>query len=407
MNFIYNYNKPDYNTIIKKSIKIKKDYLKEKEALTNNYKNILMNFNCHKYQKLMLAKKRMDLKYILKIIAIFKPVLKNNVFIFIHGSYSRNLNRWNSDIDLNILYKNDVKKQYIVVEEFINALIYQMLGFKGRDRVHNIMLYYPLCENTKYDISGNKHKIICSNQIFNFCCRDNYNHIYPLILNSSRNPSDLYNWILEEKHNDENQYSFQGLNFKGKTFVNKLTYDKSTQQTKDSLKQLINQTLDDIQSVSILQRYMLISDLNKIIKIKNFHIINNFLLCLKEYIFLQMRKKTSNNLDFYKIIHHRLIHQKLLSEKLRELEYLITKYRFIIDRIENLFLELGINFSSRENKKIDMQTINKKYEKKYYQTFTDDYEIIFNIYENITAVLKQIDNDIKSLSKVYNITFYI
>jgi len=394
MNFIYNYNKPDYNTIIKKSKKIKKDYLKEKKSLTNNYKNILIHFDCHKYQHLLLHKKKMDIKYILKIIAIFKPILKNNVYIFLHGSYSRNLNRWYSDIDLNILYKNDLKSQYIVVEEFINALIYQMLDFKGRDRIHNIMLYYPLCENTKYAFSGNKHKIICSNNTFNFCCRDNYNHIYPLILNSSRNPSDLYNWIMTEKHNDENQYSFQGLNFKGKAFVNKLTYNKSAQQTKDSLKQLINQTLDDIQNVSILQRYMLISDLNKIIKIKNLHIINNFLLCLKEYIFLQ--EGTCNNLDFYKIIRHKIIHQKFTSERLYELEYLITKYRFIIDRLENLFMELDINFSSRENKKIDMQIINRNYKKKYHQTFTDDYKIILNIYKMIIAVLKQIDmNNLK------------
>ena len=389
MNFKYNYNKPNYNTIIKKSIKIKKNYLKEKAILTNNYKNILMHFDCCKYQHLLLAKKKIDIKYILKIIGIFKPILKNNVFIFLHGSYSRNLNRWYSDIDLNILYKKDLKSQYIVVEEFINALIYQMLDFKGRDRVHNIMLYYPLCENTKYVISGNEHNIICLNEVFNFCCRDNYNHIYPLILNSSRNPKDLYNWILEEKHNDENQYSFQGLNFKGKFFVNKLTSNKSAQQTKDSLKKLINKTLDNIQNASILERYMLISDLNTIIKIKNFHTINNFLLCLKEYIFLHKRK--CNNLDFYKIMHHRLIHQKFTSDILYELECLITKYRFIIDRIENLFIELGINFSSRENKKVDMKTINKDYKKNYHNTFTDDYRIIFNIYNIMTQILQQIE----------------
>ena len=61
MNFIYNYNKPDYNTIIKKSTKIQKNYLKEKETLTNNYKNILMNFDCYKYQQLLLQKKKIDI----------------------------------------------------------------------------------------------------------------------------------------------------------------------------------------------------------------------------------------------------------------------------------------------------------------------------------------------------------
>ena len=392
MNFIYNYNNPNYKTIIKMSRKIKKLYLKEKEVLNNKYKKILLNFDCQKYQNLLLCKKKMDIKYILKIITIFKPILKNNVLIFLHGSYSRNLNRWNSDIDLNILYRNDLKSQYLVVEEFINVLIYQMLGFRGRDRIHNIMLYYPLCENTKYLISCKNHKIICLNGTYNFNCRDNYNHIYPLILNSSRNPIDLYNWILEEKDNDENQYSFQGLNYKGKAFVYKLTSDKSAQQTKDSLKKLINKTADDIQISSKLERYILISELNKIIKIKNFHIINNFLLCLKEYIFL--KKGECIDLDFYKIIHNRLIRENFTLKKIYKLEYLITKYRFIIDRIENLFIELDLNFSSRESKKIDIKTINKYYQEKYINHFTDDYKIIYNIFNIITQIFQQIKNEL-------------
>lgn len=391
MDFIYNFNNPDYNTIIKKSTKIKKNYLKEKTALINNYKKILLNFNCYEYQQLLLHKKKLDIKYILKIVAIFRPILKNNVFIFLHGSYSRNLNRWYSDIDLNILYKNKLKSEYIVIEEFINALIYQMLNFKGRDRIHNIMLYYPLYENKKYFISGNKHKIICSNNTFNFFCRNNYNDIYPLILNSSRNPNDLYYWILKQEHNDENQYSFQGLNFKGKVFINKLTYNKSLQQTRNSLKKLINKTYNDIQNVSTLERYMLISDLNKIIKIYNFHIINNFLLCLKEYIYL--KKGRCNNLDFYKIMHHKIIRQEITTKRLDELEYLLTEYRFIIDRLENLFVELDINFSSRENRKIDIQHINKNYKKRYHSDFIDDYQIIFNIFNIMIQLLEQINKD--------------
>lgn len=389
MNFIYNYNKPDYSTIMKKNMKIKRNYLKEKGDLTNDYQKLLLQFDCSKYQRLLLRKKKLDIKYILKIIAIFKPILKSNVFIFLHGSYSRNLNRWYSDIDLNILYKNTLKSKYLVVEEFIQALIYQMLDFKGRDRIHNIMLYYPLCETNAYMIRGNKHKIICQSNVFRFCCRKNYNHIYPLILNSSRDPIDLHNWILQSEDNDENQYSFQGLNFKGKVFVHNLTRQKSSQHTINSLNKLIDQTLKDISKVPNLEQFMFVSDLNKIIKITNFHIINNFLLCLKEYIFL--KKGDCYRLDFYKIIHHKIIQQKFKKKELLELEYLLTKYRFVIDRIEHLFMILNINFSSREKEKIDMQIINRYYKDKYQNTFTDDYQIIFHVYNIITKLLQQIN----------------
>lgn len=389
MNFIYNYNNPNYDGIIKKSNKINNDYLKEKKNLANDYENILLNFDYFRYQELMLRKKKLDVKYILKIIAIFKPILKSNVVIFLHGSYSRNMNRWHSDIDLNILYKNKYKSEYIVVEEFVNALIYQMLDFKGRDRIHNIMLYYPLCENKKYEITGNKHIIICPNNTFNFCCRDNYNSIYPLILNSSRDPKDLYRWILGEKHNDENQYSFQGLNFKGRIFVSNLTHNKSLQHTIGSLKKLICQTCDDIKNVTKLEKYMLISDLNKNIKIHNFHIINNFLLCLKEYICL--KKGRCYSLDFYKIIHHKIIKKEISIEELNELERLLTKYRFIIDRLENLFMELNINFSSREDSKIDMGIVNELYKKKYGNTFINDYQLIFNACNIMVKILQRIN----------------
>lgn len=71
--------------------------------------SLILNFSISPNVEHNLAKKKIDIKYILKIIGIFKPILKNNVFIFLHGSYSRNLNRWYSDIDLNILYKSCVQ----------------------------------------------------------------------------------------------------------------------------------------------------------------------------------------------------------------------------------------------------------------------------------------------------------
>lgn len=76
--------------------------------------------------------------------------------------------------------------------------------------------------------------------------------------------------------------------------------------------------------------------------------------------------------------------------KWNKAKYKIISRRFIIDRIENLFLELNINFSSRENSKIDMEIINKKYNSKYHNTFISDYQIIYNIYNSIGEVLKHI-----------------
>ena len=155
MEFIYNIEKPSYNHIITKNEKIYKKYNDKKTILKNKYSTLLLNYNYKDYNKLMKKKRKLDIKYINKIINIFKYNLKNKIICFLHGSYARNLNRWNSDIDLNILYSNLYRKEFLVIEEFIAALIYKLFNYTGRDKVHNVMVYLPMYENNKYKINMN------------------------------------------------------------------------------------------------------------------------------------------------------------------------------------------------------------------------------------------------------------
>lgn len=382
MEFIYKTDKLSYQKIIKKYKKIKIEYKKEKAKLQIKYNYALIDYNYINYEKILYQKNKLDLKYIKKVIKIFKPILKNKVTIFLHGSYARNLNRWNSDIDLNILYKNELKDKFLVVEELIQVLLYKLFDFSGRDKIHNVMIYYPLYNNKKYKIKEDNHNIIWNNNEFKFKCRKNYEKIYPLILNSRRDCKDLYKWILEDETYNEYLYSFLGINKKGKKFTKDMLLDKDKLLLNSKKLKYIE--ISKLKNINDLKGNIEISEINKILKIHNSKSVNNFLLNLKTLILLNKGKCPYLNIK--KILNNKNLKSILSKKEIKEIETNIIKFRLVLDKIENLFLTLNLNFSSRENDKINIEKLNQEYYNLYKTDLYEDLKIIDIINEMISII---------------------
>lgn len=396
MEFIYNIEKPSYNYIITKSEKLSKKYNYKKRILKKEYSYLLLNYNCKNYNILMKKKRKLDIKYINKIINIFKYKLKNKIICFLHGSYARNLNRWNSDIDLNILYSNKYRKEFLVIEEFIAALIYKLFDYAGRDKVHNIMIYLPMYEKTEYKIKTRNHMIKTETDNFYFKCRNNYEQVYPKILNSSRSFDDFKKYIFDKGYSKEWVYSYKGINIKGVIKIRRLLKikDELLKENKHILSSLINELIEKLENYNYnISSVSKISELNKLVKVKNLNIINQLLLIMKEFIVV--KNGINLYLNYDQILDNIIIKKYFIKKEIKYFQEVITRYRWFVDRIENMFLIYKMNFSSREHIQIDMEDIFNKYNKLYNSNMLNHYnEYVNNLIDIANKIIERINNNL-------------
>ena len=134
----FNYLYPSFNELNMIVTKIKLDYEIETQEVFVIYKKLLQSFDEELYYKMSYLQKDIIIKYIKRILDIF-PQLKNiPISIFLHGSFSKGLNRRYSDIDLNFIYPEKYKSKLFPVEELIALMITEVLDLKSRDHIHNI-----------------------------------------------------------------------------------------------------------------------------------------------------------------------------------------------------------------------------------------------------------------------------
>ena len=124
-----------------------------------------------------------------------------------------------------------------------------------------------------------------------------------------------------------------------------------------------------------------IADFNKLIKVKNLNIINQLLLVMKEFIIV--KNGTNLYLNYDKIMNNKIIKKYFSKKEIRDFQDVITKYRWFVDRIENMFLVSKMNFSSREYTSIDIDVILKKYNNLYDSIMLDDYNNYVNNLINV------------------------
>lgn len=391
----YTFNYPDYFTYNKFVNTLRKNYQRKYSFLYKKYTKSLQIYNEITYKKLLSKKMNLDIKYLKKVILKFNKYLKKEKsVIFIHGSYSKKINRWHSDIDINILYKEEPKFDYFVLEEMIVCAIYKILGMAGRDKVHTMMIYLPDIENTELNLSNNYSIRFNDGNKFNYVCRNNFEKVYAKLINSSRNYKDFCDYIINFKGMEEWVYSYKGLNIRSDKLIRELLDKKDYNLKKhpnnyfDFIKNFINKlkfvSLSDIKTVSVLNKNLKVNNLNK---------VYNMLLILKEFIVLKNGK--CENIDIYKIRNNKILKEYINIKYLEEFFKYLYKYLFFVDRLEELFFKININFSSREYSGINIKKLKEEYFKYYNSDFRKDYEI----YKNFLNISKKILREVQKYER--------
>lgn len=390
MNNSYPFLKPTYDEFNDMVNILFEKYDVKYKKLHENYKLVLKKCDKKRYISLMNHKRKLDIRYIKKIIKMFKPVIKDSDnIIFWHGSYSKCLNRWNSDIDINLLFK-DNKKDYKMVEELICCAIYKILKFPGRDKIHTMMLYLPEISDKKYNIKSNKYSIkFKDGNVYKYNCRNNYETIYPKILNTSRVIKDFFNYLINGGYDKEYLYSYEGVFKKDKKRINKILKIKDNMlifneyQFYENIKKYEKSIeFDDLNNVNT------VSDINIILKMTNMNYIYNMLLFLKEFIVLKRGK--CFNLNINRVIKNKTLKKYISKDELNNLYNFIYKYMFFLDRVENIFIELKINFSSREKSNIDLKEFEKAYKNYYNCDFKKDYLVFNDFIKSVKGIIRRI-----------------
>lgn len=162
-----------------------------------NYDKQLFVTNMYNYRKLIK-------ELILDIINEFEEFRKIKCCILINGSLARGTNTLYSDIDINYFYDNKNFEQMINLEEKVNYILQTIMKYRGKDRIHSMVVYLPLIRNNKYEfINKNNYPIYFEDGIIYNKCRENAEELMFETFNSTREINDLINY-LNENDNENN-----------------------------------------------------------------------------------------------------------------------------------------------------------------------------------------------------------
>jgi len=223
-------------------------------------------------------KKKLDINVIKKVCSFFKELRKNNAIIFLHGSYAKGLNRWNSDIDLNILYQDESTYEQSILEELVNVLLYYIFDYSGCDKIHTMMLYTKNLQKMPIEIVNNNYSIkFPDEKLLCYKCRDNYEKIFPNLINSSRKIKSFENYLrINSTTKTCLEWCSSFLVLDSKTTIYNIINANDLQisnsrKFKSDLVDLINREIKSIKNDNNFLNFEIkfISEINTEIKIKN------------------------------------------------------------------------------------------------------------------------------------------
>lgn len=358
---------------------IKKEYVNCSKGL---FENRLLN-NMYDNEKIVIS--------LVKDIIFYYDELKLCNIIFLNGSFSRCTPTYSSDVDINLIYENDHRDKIFPIELKVNYIISNVMGFRGCDRVHTMMVYTKRINNYKEEIIKNR-LIVYKNQTIQYYCRDNYSKLLNDTFNTSRNINCLSRYLRDTIYNRGIFYEWL-FNFQ-------IIYDNDN---------VFMTQIDD--------------DYNAILKLKNFNTkienelddliltINQNMLKKSEYIYIsggisisKMKRKYKTNIldQLYKII---LIFNYINCDKYMNFYSLVTSKKGasnlkksmllalnLISRLQIVLDNLGYDLSSHSDKIID----EKLFYREYYKIYKNNYIYDLNCIESKTyKVMIKLINQLK------------
>lgn len=198
--------KNDYIKILEK---YKNKYTFELIKIRETYEKNIQNISNELFVELNSRYRNLICDLIKDVVLEFKAYYKTSFIVLLNGSLARKTNTIYSDIDINYLTLNDDRSIY-QLEDKINYILKEVLLFRGKDKIHSMVVYLPLKTNINYDfISNNKYPIEFSDGVIYSCCRKNAEKLMYESYNSTRNLYDLICYLNNHDNQDElNEWTY-------------------------------------------------------------------------------------------------------------------------------------------------------------------------------------------------------
>lgn len=397
---LYDFN--DFNNfydMIYKKYKNKVDTLNKKLLfIIKANKNIEKNIS--KYINLNIQRKKILCEVIKECIGFFDIISKNDVIVYLTGSYSRNNQRLYSDIDINYIYDDKIFSKMIVVEELIAYILTIIFDISYRDRVH-AMGYIALTKNYKLNDSNNYIVKFSSGDIVINECRKNSIDIMYENINMPRNIECIIKYIeSSNKINLLNEFVYN----------HEIIYSKHNSDCilenihKEDLKIINNQAFpyyyklftekicDDIlyQASILNNKVNYIREFKKKYKTTPLNTISKMFMLIRRR---EMYKDKNTNIELIKIDFD-ILNKYIDSESVKGLELNYYEYIFELNRIENVFSLSKVSLSSHTD--MDMSKVSKMYKKIYNNSIDDNIsKKLKKLYYNIIDILEILNEGVK------------
>lgn len=398
-NFNYLYNEPNLNDIENFIIQLIKKYNIHFKNLQILNEKILLSYNKDEYITLIKTHKKIIIRIIKEVIGFFPQLSHIPHIVFIHGSFAKTLNRLNSDIDLNILYPNKFKNEVLPLEEIISIILQKVIGYSGRDKIHNMMIYtLDNINKDKIESTQDCHITFPDGQIYQYKCRPNYDEVMYKIKHSTRDYKDFTDYISNNINLgkcEEWCYSYETISTNCEDYdLYKMLKDNDEFNIQNIDKSIFNNLIMSFKNK--INEYPLeiehnatISNINYNWKVRNLGFIYKTLAIIRRYLFIN--GTIVNGLNFFEIFGNPVFTKLFSIEELKQIENIIFKYIWQLSRIEKVFSTNQINFSSRNYNKIEYRDICEIYDNLYNEDFkTVQNEVTNELYKSLNKALTRI-----------------
>lgn len=344
-------NLEKYNIIKNKFISSYRDKIL---GLRDYYESRTCNISIEEFNTLNKKYRDYIIEMINKLGCIFKNIYNIDFCITLSGSLARRSNNLFSDIDINYLTTSHNYEDIMDIEDKINYILQEVLKFRGKDKLHSMVVYLPLIDKKKISaIDNNEYILSFVDGKIKVKCRENSEQLMYETYNSTRNIYDVINYF--NKYDNEFNINEWAYCFK---FVFNEEYLKIYKKYRNEYREnnniniFIDNLLNDIRrDNNYLDEDLAYVENALLKKIYKTTVLFNFYKLLA--IFYRLDKNVSNfNIDCF--FNESIILDKNLFNVFNEYLKSIQDLQLILDK-------KNIDLSSHSNVVFDINSINESY----------------------------------------------
>ena len=306
----------------------------------------------------MLNKKYRD--YIIEMInelgCIFKNIYNIDFCITLSGSLARNSNNLFSDIDINYLTTSSNYEDIIDVEDKINYILQEVLMFRGKDKLHSMVVYLPLIDKKKISaIDNNEYILNFPDGKIKVKCRENAEQLMYETYNSTRSIYDVIDYF--NKYDNEfniNEWTYCFKFVFNEKYLKIYRKNRNEYRKNNNIDIFVKNLLNDIRrDDNYLDEDLPYIENALLKKIYKTTVLFNFYKLLA--IVYRVDKKISKfNIDCF-------FNESNLLDK--NLFNLFNEYLKCIQDLQLILDKKSIDLSSHSNAVLDINNINANYKK--------------------------------------------